>query len=235
MKRILSAVKFDMKFQFRHGFYYVYLLFTVLYIIVLRLVPEGIRLPVASIIILSDPGILGFFMIGAIVMLERGQNLYSGLFSTPLRTSEYLAAKTISLGIISLASSLVIALVGLGQYLNLLLIVPGIFLTAMFFTLVGFAPALRFKSLPVFLLLSPAYIIIFYAPILLYFGIVDSVLFYLLPTTGALMLIDGSLTGLSTGLVFYSIGIIIVWLLGAWQLAERVLYRHIIQGGRAEE
>lgn len=192
MKRLLSAVKFDMAFQFRHGFYYVYLLFTVLYIIVLRLLPEDIRLQATAIIVLSDPGILGFFTIGALVMLERGQNLYSGLFSTPLRPSEYLVAKTVSLGIISLTSSAIIALAGLGQLLNLLLLIPGIFLTAILFTLIGFVPALRFNSLPVFLLLSPVYIIVFFAPILSYLGVTDSILFYLLPTMGSLLLIDGA-------------------------------------------
>lgn len=45
MRRVLSAVKYDMRFQFRHGFYHVYLLFTVLYAILLRLVPADARLP----------------------------------------------------------------------------------------------------------------------------------------------------------------------------------------------
>jgi len=178
---------------------------------------------------------LGFFTIGAIVILERGQNLYSGLFSSPLRTGEYLAAKAISLGIISLVSSLAIMVAGLGRFVNPLLIVPGIFLTAMFFTLVGFAPALRFKSLPVFLLLSPVYIIIFFAPILLYLELVDLPLLYLLPTTGSLLLIDGSLRGLSVGMTIYSIAILGLWLIGAWLLAQGVLHGHIIRGGGNSE
>lgn len=231
MKRLVSAIKYDMKFQFRHGFYGVYLLFSVIYSVALRLMPQDIRLPAAAIIVLSDPGILGFFLIGAIVMLERGQNLYSGLFSTPLRTREFLTAKVISLGGISLVSSLIIVLAGLGQAVNLLLIVPGIFLAAAFFTLVGFAPALQFRSLPAFLFLAPVYIIVFFAPIVFYLGVSDSLFFYFLPTTGALMLIDGSLTGLSAGQVIYSFTVLLLWLWVAWNMAERVLQRKIIRGG----
>jgi len=232
MKRLVSAVKYDIKFQFRHGFYAVYLLFTVLYSLCLRGLPQGIRLPAAVIIVLSDPGILGFFLIGAIVMLERGQNLYSCLFATPLRTTEYLAAKVISLGTISFISSLIICSAGLGRMVNLVYFLPGIFLPAAFFTLVGFAPALKFRSLPAFLLLAPVYIIVFFAPVLFYLGISDLWLFYLLPTTGAMLLIEGSLLSLSWGQYFYSVTVLLVWLWAAWSLAGGVLGKHIVQEGR---
>ncbi len=231
MKRLLSAVKYDMRFQYRHGFYHVYLLFTVLYAAVIRLVPEEARLPVAAIIVLSDPAVLGYFSIGALVMLERGQNLYAGVFSTPLRIDEYLVAKALSLGIISTASSLLIIVLGLGRMVNPVYVAAGVFLTAMFFTLAGFAPALQFKSLPVFLVISPLYIVVFNLPVLHYLGLVESVAFYLLPTTGALLLIDGSLTGLSAGQAAYSVIILVLWTLGAWQLARKVLVHYIIRGG----
>lgn len=231
MKRVLSAVKYDMRFQFRHGFYHVYLLFTVLYIVLLRLVPGDVRLPAAAIIVLSDPAVLGYFTIGALVMLERGQNLYAGVFSTPLRLNEYLAAKALSLGVISTASSLLIIAAGLGRWVNPLYVVFGVFLTAMFFTLAGFAPALQFKSLPVFLVMSPLYIVGFNLPILYYLGLVDSLLFYVLPTTGSLLLIDGSISGLDVWQVVYSLFILALWVAGAWYLARKVLLRYIIRGG----
>ncbi|MTI96974.1 MAG: ABC transporter permease [Firmicutes bacterium] len=180
---------------------------------------------------LSDPAVLGYFTIGALVMLERGQNLYAGVFSTPLRVNEYLAAKALSLGVISTASSLLIIVVGLGRWVNPLYVILGVFLTAMLFTLAGFAPALQFKSLPVFLVMSPLYIVGFNLPILHYLGLVDSFLFYLLPTTGSLLLIDGSLTGLSVWQVVYSLTVLVVWVLGAWYLARKVLERYIIRGG----
>lgn len=232
MKRLLAALKYDIIFQYRHGFYHVYLVFTVLYTVLLRLLPVDIRLPAASIIILSDPGILGYFIIGALIMLEKGQNLYSGLFITPLKTTEYLAAKAISLSLISLASSLIIAGAGLGRFFNPLLIIPSIVMIAIFFTLTGFVPAMHVRSLPVFLLLAPAYIITFYLPIIPYLGLADWRYFYWLPTAGALFLIDGAYTGLTAGKILYSLAIICPWVWLAWQAAHKVLKSQIIMRGQ---
>lgn len=150
------------------------------------------------------------------------------------RVNEYLAAKALSLGAISTASSLLIIVAGLGRWVNPMFVVFAVFLTAMFFTLAGFTPALQFKSLPVFLVLSPLYIVVFNLPVMHYLGLVDSVLFYLLPTTGALFLIDGSLTGLSAGQVLYSLFILALWVLGAWHLAWKALARYIIRGGEGK-
>lgn len=232
MKRLFAALKYDIIFQYRHGFYHVYLIFTILYAVLLRLLPVDSRLSVATIIILSDPGILGYFVIGALVMLEKGQNLYSGLFTTPLKTTEYLTAKAISLSLISLTSSLIIAGAGLGRFFNPLLIIPGIFMTAVFFTLAGFVPAMQVRSLPVFLLLAPAYIISFYLPILPYLGLADWRMFYWLPTAGALFLIDGAFMGLTGGKILYSLAIVCLWIWIAWRLAQKVLNRHILKRGR---
>jgi len=128
--RALAAIKADILFQYRHGFYTVYFLITVFYILLLRLLPTEPRTFLAPVLLFSDPAVLGFFFVGGLVLFERKQNLLEGFLVTPLRPGEYLLAKALSLSLISLATSLAIAWLGVGVPFNPLLLLAGVSLTS---------------------------------------------------------------------------------------------------------
>lgn len=72
--RIFNALHADMRFQFKQGFYIVYVAIVVMYLIILHYLPEnsiGIALP---LVVYSDPSVLGLFFIGGIIMLEKGRD-----------------------------------------------------------------------------------------------------------------------------------------------------------------
>ena len=58
--RLLAASLQEVKFQVRHGLYYVYIIICLLYITGLRFLPDGTRDTVATILIFTDTSVLGF-------------------------------------------------------------------------------------------------------------------------------------------------------------------------------
>lgn len=228
VSRTLSALKYDLKFQFRHGFYHVYLIITVLYILLLRFLPTGIKDTAAVLILFTDPSVLGFFFVGGILLFERGQNIHASLFTTPVHLREYLWAKALSLALLALLSSFTIIVFTYRLNINPLPLFFGILLSSVFFTLIGLTLAARAKSLNRYIFTSPLYIIVFTLPILELLGLARSPLFYLLPTRGSLLLIGGALTAPTPAEWLYSIAALIIWIALAYLWAYRWFYRYVI-------
>lgn len=210
--RLAVALRQDIYFQFRHGFYYAYAVLTVIYIILLRVLPADLVHPALTLILFTDICALGFFFIGAIVLLERGQNLTQSLFVTPLRLHEYLLSKALSFLLLSITSALLIILGAAVPMKDLLWFIPGMVFSTLIYTLFGLAFSVKarhvndyfVKALGVGLLLS--------LPLFAYLQLFDTPLFYLFPTRGTLILLDvpGEEYALSQKL--YSVFSLMAWL-----------------------
>ncbi len=226
--RLLKAIKQDIHFQLRHGFYYAYGLVSIIYIILLRLLPLEIRSLAATFIIFTDPAVLGAFFIGGIVLLEKGQGVLQHLFITPLRITEYVLSKVLSLMLISLLSSLIIVASAFGFHFNAFPFAFGVALSSIFFTLIGMLLAVRVKSVNEYIYKSILYFPILYAPLLGFFNIYKTSLFYIFPTNAALVLtraifsIDGVFDIISSTIV------LLIWVLLAFLIAGEQIKKHVI-------
>lgn len=60
--------------------------------------------------IYSDPAAMGLFFMGAIVLLEKSQRVLNSLAVSPVKVSEYILSKVISLGVISSIVAMFIAI-----------------------------------------------------------------------------------------------------------------------------
>jgi len=232
--RLLASLRYDITFQFRHGFYYAYIFISVLYILILRNLPEGVRPTVTSLVIFSDTGILGFFFIGAIILLEKAQNTLESLFVTPLRLGEYFISKVISLTLIAFLMSSVIMILGNGIPPFPLPFVLGVLFSSVFYTLLGFIIAARAKNLNEYFVTSLLCTFIVGIPILDFFGVFQSPLFYLFPTKASLLLIHGAfqsvpLSGFIYSILYLFITSVLVYL---WAYSRFTTYVILKIGGR---
>lgn len=209
--RLLTALEQDIRFQFRHGFYYVYLVLTVLYIITLRLLPETLVHPALTIILFTDICTLGFFFIGAIILLERGQNLTQSLFVTPLRLSEYLLAKILSFLLLSVASALLIMLGASVGGQNLLWFIFGAIFSALIYTLFGLVFSARARHVNDYFVKSLGLGLVISLPILTYLGLFDTPLFYIFPTRATLILLDSLGGDYDLSEKLYSVANLLIW------------------------
>jgi len=231
--RIWAALKADLAFQYRHGFYAAYLVVTLFYIVLLRLLPAKAGAYLAPVLLFTDPAVLGFFFVGGLVLYERKQNLLTGFLVTPLRPWEYLFSKAVSLALISLITSLAIIGLGLGSSFNLLPLVTGVLLTAPFFTLVGVTLAVGSRTLNGYMLASIRLAPLFAVPLAEYFGFLSHPLLHLVPGRGGMFLIAGSLQEISRVEILWSALSLIAWLAVAFVWARRSFYRRVVEGGAA--
>jgi fluoroquinolone transport system permease protein len=138
MRRLFRTITWDLLLQLRYQIITVAIVITAAYTGVFKLLAKEGFDEVLVVIIFSDPVMIGFIFIGALVLFERGSGTIDALIVTPLRKTEYLLSKVISLGLIATVCSLVMAIAGHGWRLNYFLFLYGTIFTSSIFTLVGF-------------------------------------------------------------------------------------------------
>lgn len=225
--RLRSAVMHDMKLQIRHGFYYAYVLIAAAYIVLLRSLPLDMRETAGTVITFSDPSVLGFFFIGGLVLLEKGQNIYDNLFVTPYKPEEYILSKTLSLTLLSVVTSFIIHLSVFGLERNLFLFLLGAAMTSVFFTLLGLGLAVRCQTLNGFFFMSTVYTFVFVIPLVEVIGVWTTPLFYFIPAKASLMLIGSPFSTLETGQIVYAIVTLSAWIGIAWSWTRISFHKHI--------
>ena len=148
--RLKKLFLLDMRFQARYGFYFLYAVLTVIYIIILFALPESWEEKAAAILIFSDPASMGLFFMGAIVLLEKSQHTTCALAVSPVHAAEYVIAKVSSLSAISLVVAAILALSTGSDHLHIVLF--GTLISSVIFTLLGIIVATKIAGLNQFIL-----------------------------------------------------------------------------------
>jgi len=187
--RMLRLISGDIRFQMKYGFYFIYGVFCVLYVFLLMIFPESYRERAVSIMIYSDPAAMGLFFMGAIVLLEKNQRVLNALAVSPVKVFEYMAAKIISLALVSVLVSLVLALAAGLRNIPIVLLATA--LPSMIFTLLGLIDAAMINSLNQYIIaVVPLEIVCFLPPILYLFS--ESAIMRFYPLSRSMALISGS-------------------------------------------
>lgn len=168
--RIKALLLGDIRFQWKYGIYFIYSVFTVLYISLLYILPREWREKAAILMIFSDPAAMGLYFMGAIVLFEKSERVLNSIAISPVKTREYVFSKLISIALISTAVGLVIGFGG-NVIENPLFFSLGIFGGSLLFSSVGLAIATKIGSLNQFIVATiPAEILINLPAIAYLFG-----------------------------------------------------------------
>lgn len=206
--RLLHAILADMRFQIKHGFYLVYVIITVMYLIILSFLPEDILSFALPLLVFSDPSVLGLFFIGGIILLEKGQGVLMVLVVTPLRSTEYILSKVISLSVISAAAALAITWFSYFPSVNWVLLILATMLTSGIFTLLGIMINAGCNTVNQYMLKTIPYMLFFTLPCFALIGFPYSWLFTIVPSVAALKL----MLGVYHGIVWYEAAALVVYL-----------------------
>jgi len=157
MKTLIGG---DVRFQFRYGIYFVYLLFSIFYIGLLFAFPKEWREKAAIVMIFTDPAAMGLFFMGAIVLFEKSERVLNSIAVSPVKAWEYVLSKLVSIGIVSTLVGLVIG-ISAGIVQKPLLFISGVFLCSCLFSAVALTIARGISTLNQFMLATiPAEILI---------------------------------------------------------------------------
>lgn len=164
--RLKSLFLSDMRFQVKYGFYFLYAILTMLYIVMLFVLPENWQKKAVAILIFSDPASMGLFFMGAIVLLEKNQHTPCALAVSPVHPLEYIIAKVGLLSAISLIVGTVLALAA--NVNDLYIILFGTAISSIIFTLFGIIVATKIVSLNQFILWTVPIEIVCFVPAILH-------------------------------------------------------------------
>jgi fluoroquinolone transport system permease protein len=229
MKRLLSTIRYEFRLQYRNGFYYAAAFVAVLLVIGLLQVPVQSRALILPVLVMQNLMINTFYFTGGLVLLEKGQGTLEAQVVTPLRTWEYLAAKVVTLSILSLFESTVIVLLGYGFGFSWLPLAAGILLMAALMTLFGFIVVARYDSINEYLMPSVLYLFVFTIPILDYFQVIESWLFYLHPLQGPVLLLKAAFEPVQHWQMIYGVVYAGLWVGLVYLWSKRSFYQFIVR------
>lgn len=143
--RLLQLTAGDFRFQRKYGIWFVYIVFTLFYIGILWAIPDKAVDITGKILVYTDPAAMGLFFMGALILLEKSQRVNCSMAVSPVKTSEYIAAKLISLMVCGLITAVIIFAAG-----EITITVPGILsiaFSSMLFSLCGLFVAVNTDTL----------------------------------------------------------------------------------------
>lgn len=233
IRRILTSIKADALFQFKHGFYYIYLILTLLYILFVSLLDDSAAKIAIPILIFIDPTVLGMFFIGSIVLLEKEQGLLTLLYVTPLRVVEYMISKLITLAIISILAGLIIPIATYSVSINYLLLAFAILLASVLFTLIGFIVSTKVKSVNEYIVKTIPWMIAFCLPCMLIIPneFLPKSVYYLLnlvPSVAALKIVLSVFVDFAVGEVIFCIIYLVAIIILLLYRTQRLFTKKVI-------
>ncbi|MFC2080601.1 hypothetical protein ACFLR8_00140 [Bacteroidota bacterium] len=221
-------VLWDLLLQVKYQILTVAIVVTALYTVIFKLLVREEFDEILVLLIFTDPAMLGFIFIGALVLFEKGSHTLDALVVTPLRIPEYLFSKVISLGLTATVCALIMVIAGSGFRFNYLLFIYGVFMTSAIVTLLGFAGASRIRSFNQYFIIIPQFLAPLALPLLNFYHLTDTLLLYILPTQATLNLLWASLHPISTFDMVYSLVYLPAWLLLSYFYAAYSFRRYIL-------
>lgn len=230
VRPLKAVLRLDFRLQWRYGFYYAAVFSILLWEVVLFLIPDHLLQGAMPYVIFGDSVIIGFFFIAGAVFFEKGERTLFALLSTPVRFGHYLTGKLGTLGALSLVLAMFLVLVGYGTEFAPVTLVVGIVLCTLLFLLAALVSSAPFPSMTDWIMPSTLVLTVLNIPLLYYSGLWDHAAFYVLPTTGSLLLLGSAFdrVDLSGWQLGYAVGYQLLWICLLIYVARRVFDRYIV-------
>lgn len=167
---------------------------TVLYILLLAFLPILKMNEISIVIIFSDPSMLGFIFIGAIILFEKSENTISGQFVTPMKIELYIWSKALALLVPTLIMSTGIAYFAWKTDFRLIPFILTASILSLMFTFLGIVGVSRVKNFNQYILIIPLFLFPTILPLLNFYQILDWKILHVIPTHSALVLLKESCT-----------------------------------------
>lgn len=189
--RQLNLIKGDLKFIWKYGIVFVYIVFSFIYLLILGAIKGSAREITGAILVYTDPAAMGLFFMGAFLLLEKSQHVNCSLSVSPITISEYILSKVVVLLVPGTVVGTILAL--FSGMTSLLLVIPALVLSSTLFSLCGLIAAVNSDTLNGFMIaVIPFEILICVPAILSVFNVISGKWWLLHPGVAAMRLILGN-------------------------------------------
>jgi fluoroquinolone transport system permease protein len=239
MRRFLFALTTDVRVQLRNNLYTIGIMVALICALLMAKVfqPEQLVYGVPTMLLLVAGGTTLLYVAG-MILFEKDEGTLAALVVSPLKPTEYLWSKIVSLTLLMTIESLVMmggamalmkfsgAEVALSQ---LALALPGVVLLGIFHTLVGIVMIVRYDTITSFLVPMIFVAVFLQLPALYFLGIFESPLLLLIPTGAPTMIVRAGFTGLEAWEWGYGLAYTAVAIAGLSFWAQGAFEKHIIK------
>ena len=108
VRLLAGLIVWDMKVQVRERVYLFTVFTTLAFGIVLWLLPKRAPDTVTTAVLFLDPAVVGTSFVAAIVLMERSQNTLVALAVSPMRPSDYVLSKIVTLTLLTFAGGMIL-------------------------------------------------------------------------------------------------------------------------------
>ena len=227
MNRLSARMAWDTRLQQRNGFYYAAAVVALLMVILASWLPQSSLPWLLPVVLFANLLTNGFYFIGGLVLLEKGEGSLEAQLVTPLRDWEYLAGKIATLCLLSLAESLAIVLIAYGPGANLLLLIVGVILCAALFCCLGFLVVIRYDAINEYLFPSFLAATFLALPLLEHFKLWSHALFWVHPLQPPMVLLRSAFTSVTVPELAFALGGSVLWTGIAGGLCLRTFRRFV--------
>ena len=233
MSRLSNTVRLDSMLQARYKVYVIVVGTALGLGLALRAVvtPEQLNF-FMPVIVMYGVSLSTVFLVGVLLLLERGEGTLDVVMVSPLRPSEYLASKLITLATLALVESVIVAVVAYGLGFSFGWLVLAIVMRASMGVGVGVAVGVRYRSITHFLLPGIFASLVFDIPLIWYFELWPSSLFYLWPSMPPLLLAKTAFFPVEPLQLVYAFGYGALVVGAALFWASRSIDRFVVRGER---
>ncbi len=236
--RLRKLVLWELLFQLRYGILYAALIMTLMWAGVVFFLPTSTMDIALPMIFITDFAASGLLLLSGMVYFEKGQNSLEALAVTPMKTSEYVMAKLLSLSallaVIAVLLAVAVRLIK-GVDLNLFFAFAAAFISCAFFVLLGLILSSFFESFTDLILPIGVLFGFLFSPFL---GYVNSAsldfldyIFWLFPTYSMIQITDAMLGNTEILQIILPVIYLLAWELLLFKLSVRVLDNRIMGKG----
>lgn len=240
MSRLTTAMKTDVLVQVRSRLYTIGIGAGLLVAVVLAWLATPAQLPawIPTLMLLVVGGSTMLY-VAAMILFEKEQGTLNATIVSPLRASEYLWSKIVTLTALAVAESVVMvggamALMSFTQRLtlpNIPLLLAGIVTIGVIYTLVGIVLIVRYDKITDFLIPVSGVAVLLQIPFLYFIDWVRSPLLLIIPTSAPTVLMQGAFGPLQTWEWLYACGYSAAIIVALTIWAHRAFHKHIIMKG----
>ena len=236
MTRLLAAVKTDATVQVRNNLYTIGIGVGVLVAVVLALLagPEHLAAAVPPTMLLVGGGSTLLYVAG-MILFEKDEGTLHAVIVSPLRTSEYLGSKVLTLTTLATLEAavmiggalLIVSRSGTAPWPHLPVLLLGLIAMGVLFTLIGIVLIVRYDKITDFLIPVSALSMMLQLPVLYFLDVVVHPAFLVIPASAPTLLIKGAFFPLTPWEWLYAVGYTAALIIGLAFWAYRAFVKHI--------
>ena len=219
-------LKYDISIQFRSGYWTVYGVIGLIYLLVIVNLPYNIRDDAAVVLIFTDTSALGLIFVGALVLLEKQQGILQSLSVTPLKINNYLFSKVLSLTLLSAIISSILWIVPRWTFHGYALLLAGAVLSSIVFTMFGIGFSAGAESFNQFIARVLAGSMILTFPLIPMLFIQKTTWLIFLPMNAAIDLYIRLLKGTFSVTQLLDLLVLIIWIFIMRIFAQKQFQKH---------